>query len=170
MVRQARYTPRAVRQRRGRITPLVVAFLLAAIPAAVYHTYVFSEFTPIRIDAIAAKRYASDRTIAVALPDLSRLRGQTAVLELQLQNTLLVERQIGLVHDGFPTNRVTLPPGRLLHWSIVLPPDRIVALEREMGEGARILKFTGDADGWVLAALQIRNYHLRVGDRPTLVA
>ncbi len=156
-------------QRRGRITPLVVAFLLAAIPAAVYHTYVFSEFTPIRIDAIAAKLYASDRTIAVALPDLSRLRGQTAVLELQLQNALLVERQIGLVRDGFPTNRVTLPPGRLLHWSIVLPPDRIVALEQEMGEGARILKLTGDADGWVLAALQIRNYHLRVGDRPTLV-
>ena len=158
-----------MRQRRGRITPLVVAFLLAAIPAAVYHTYVFSGFTPIRIDAIAAKLYASDRTIAVALPDLSRLRGQTAVLELQLQNALLVERQIGLVRDGFPTNRVTLPPGRLLHWSIVLPPDRIVALEQEIGEGARILKLTGDADGWVLAALQIRNYHLRVGDRPTLV-
>jgi arylsulfatase A-like enzyme len=91
------------------------------------------------------------------------------VLELQLQNTLLVERQIGLVRDGFPANRVTLPPGRVRHWSIVLPPDRILALDREVGDGARVLTLTGDAEGWVLAALQIRNYHLRAGGRAEIV-
>ncbi len=35
----------------------------------------------------------------------------------------------------------------------------------EVGVEARSLELTGDADGWALTAAEIRNYHVRLGDR-----
>ena len=152
-----------------RIAQLVVTILLAAIPAAVYRAFVFSQFEPIRVDVVSETLHASRRIITITLPDLSPLRGQTTVIGLQVQNTRLEQRQIGLLRDGFPKNRVVLPPHRTIRWDIVLPPELVQSLDMETGDGARTLELTGDADGWALTALEIRNYHVRVGDRPTMV-
>ncbi len=35
----------------------------------------------------------------------------------------------------------------------------------DVGDGRATLELTGDADGWALTALEIRNYHARMGDR-----
>src|SRR5688572_6463485 len=100
-----------MRQRRfvRRVAELVVAILLAATAAAVHHAFVFAKFEPVRLDVVSEKLHASRRIIKITLPDLSTLRGQTAVLGLRLQNTLLEQRQIGLTRDGFPSDRVVLP-------------------------------------------------------------
>jgi Sulfatase len=163
--------PAAVRQRRlvRRVVKLIVAILLAAIAADVYHAFVFSTFEPIRLDVVGERLHASRRIVTITLPDLSALRGQTAVISVRLQNTLLQQRQIGLARDGFPRDHVVLPPHRTIRWDIVLPPELLRALDLEVGDGARALELTGDADGWSLTALEIRNYHVRVGNRPTLV-
>ena len=148
-----------------RIAQLVVAILLAAIPAAVYRASVFSQFEPLRVNLVSETLHSSRRIITITLPDLSLLRGQTAVLGLQLQNMRLEQRQVGLLHDGFQKNRVALPPHRTVRWDIVLSPELVRSLEREAGDGAQTLELTGDADGWALTALEVRNYHIRLGDR-----
>ena len=153
-----------------RIAQLVVAILLAAIAAAVYRSFVFSQFAPIRVDVIGAELHSSNHAIKVTLPDLSTLRGQSAVLGLRLRNTRSEQRRIGLLRDGFPNNRVVLPPDRTIRWDIVLSPDTVRALAAEVGDAARSLELTGDADGWALTALEIRNYHVRLGDRLMAVA
>ncbi len=142
---------------------------MAAIAAAVYRAAVFSQFEPIRVDVVSEKLYSSRHIITTTLPDLSALRGQTAVLGLQLQNTLLAPRRIGLLRGGFPRTRVVLPPHRIVRWDIVLSPEVVQALDGEVGDGARALELTGDADGWALTALEIRNYHVRMGDRLMMV-
>jgi hypothetical protein len=151
--------PAAVRQ----------SLLLATIAAAVYCTCVFSQFEPIRVDVVSAELHSSRHVITTTLPDLSTLRGQPAVLGLRLQNTRLEPRHIGLLRDGFPRNRVVLPPHRTIRWDIVLSPDMVRTLDMEAGDAARALELTGDADGWALIALEIRNYHVRMGDRLMMV-
>ena len=160
-----------MRQRRfvRRVTELVVAILLAATAAAVHHAFVFAKFEPVRLDVVSGRVHASRRIITITLPDLSTLRGQTAVVSLRLQNTLLEQRQIGLTREGFPSDRVVLPPHRTIRWDIVLSPEVVRSLDMEVGDAARALELTGDADGWALNALEIRNYHLRAGDRLQMV-
>ena len=152
-----------------RIAQLVVAILLAAIAAAVYRSFVFSQFVPIRVDVIGEELHSSNHAVKVTLPDLSTLRGQTAVLGLRLRNTRSEPRRIGLLRDGFPSTRVVLPPDRTIRWDIVLSPETVRALATEVGDAARTLELTGDADGWALTALEIRNYHVRMGDRLMVV-
>jgi Sulfatase len=153
-----------------RITQFVVAILLAAIAAAAYRSFVFSQFVPIRVDVMSEELHSSNHAVKVTLPDFSTLRGQTAVLGLRLQNTRTERRQIGLLRDGFPNNRIVLPPNRTIRWDIVLSPETVRALAAEVGDAARSLELTGDADGWALTALEIRNYHARFGDRLMTVA
>ena len=160
-----------MRQRlaRTRLAALGVAIVLAALASAVYHSSVFSQFVPIRTDVVGAELYPSRHVITITLPDLSNLRGHTAVLGLRLRNTGSEPKRIGLLRDGFPRNRVVLPPDRTIRWDIVLSPEIVQALAVEVGDAARSLELTGDADGWALAALEIRNYHVRWGDRLMVV-
>ena len=92
------------------------------------------------------------------------------MLGLRLRNTRAEQRRIGLLRDGLPNARVLLPPDRTIRWEIVLSPDTVRALAAEVGDAARSLELTGDADGWALTALEIRNYHVRLGDRLMAVA
>ncbi len=154
---------------RPRIADLLVAILTAAVAAAVYRTCVFSQFEPIRADVVSTKLQSSGHLVSVALPDLSNVRGQTAELGVRLQNTLLVPRRIGVLRAGFPPEPIVLPPSGTISWDIVLPPEAVRALDMEVGERARTLEFTGDADGWAVTAVEIRNYHARVGDPLKLV-
>ena len=154
-----------------RIAKLVVALLLTTIAGAVYRSYVFAQFVPIRVDVIGAELHSSNHAIEVTLPDLSTLRGQRAVVGLRLRNTRSEERRIGLLREGFPNTRIVLPPERTIRWEIVLSPETVQALASDGGDAARSLELTGDADGWALTALEIRNYHVRLGgDRLMAVA
>jgi hypothetical protein len=147
-----------------RIAGLAVAVLLAATASAVYRSFVFSQFVPIHMDVVGAELHSSGHAIKVTLPDLSKLRDQKAVLGVHLRNTRSEQRRIGLLREGFPNDRVVLPPDRTIRWDIVLSPETVRALA-DVGEAARSLELTGDADGWALTALEIRNYHVRVGNR-----
>ena len=165
------YYRRPVKPRfvRPRIADLLVAILTAAVAAALYRTCVFSQFEPIRTDVVSTKLQSSGHVVSVALPDLSNVRGQTAELGVRLQNTLLVPRRIGVLRAGFPPEPIVLPPSGAISWDILLPSEVVRALDAEVGEGARTLEFTGDADGWAVTAVEIRNYHARVGDPLKLV-
>jgi hypothetical protein len=70
------------------------------------------------------------------------------------------------LRDGFPRNRVVLPSDGTVRWDVVLSPHIIRTLDSEVGAGARVVELTGDADGWALSSVELRNYHLSVGDRP----
>jgi hypothetical protein len=154
-----------VRQRR--LVTLVVVFLLAAIGGAVYRTRVFSDFEPIRTDVLTARLHSSGQAVTIVLPNLANLRGQPAVLGLHLQNTLLESRQVAIARDGFPREPVALPPNRTVHWNIALSAETVRALASETDE-TRALVLRGDADGWDVAAAEVRNYYVRVGGRPAL--
>ena len=148
-----------------RIAQLAVAILLAAIAAAIHRSFVFSQFAPIRVDVIGAELHSSNQAVKVTLPDLSAFRGQSAVLAWSLRNTRSEQRRIGVLRDGFPNTRVVLPPERAVRWNIVLSPEAVRALAEERGDAARSVELMGDADGWALSGLEIRNYHVRLGDR-----
>jgi len=109
--------------RQSRLITLVVAILLAAIAGVVYRTFVFSQFEPIRVDVLTTKQHSSGKSVTIGLPNLSNFRDQPAVLALHLQNTLLEQRQVGIVHDGFPPDIVALPPNRTVHWTVALSPE-----------------------------------------------
>jgi hypothetical protein len=74
-----------------------------------------------------------------------------------------------LLGADVPRSRTVLAPNETLRWDITLPPDIVRALHAQTGERARTLELTGDADGWALTALDLRNYHRRFGDRPMMV-
>ena len=148
-----------------RIAQLAVAILLAATAGAIYRSFVFSQFAPIRMDVVVAEVHASNRAVTVSLPDFSTLRHQRAVLDLRLRNTRSEPRRIGVLRDGFPNTRVLLPPERTVGWDFVLSPETVGALAEGRGDAARLLELTGDADGWALTTFQVRNYHARLGDR-----
>ena len=108
---------------------------------------------------------ASRRIVTVTLPDLSGLRGHTVVLGFQLRNGGSDPKRIGLLRDGLQGNRVVLPPNRTIRWDVVLSPELVQALGGQVGDAPRTLELTGDADAWAVMGLEIRNYHLRWGDR-----
>jgi hypothetical protein len=153
----------------SRIGSLVVAIFLAATTSAVYRSFVFSQFVPIRVDVIGAELHSSNRAVNITLPDVSALHGQRAVLGLRLRNTRSERRHVGILRDGFPNDRIVLPGGRTSRWDIVLSPETVRALATDAGEASRSLEITGDADGWALTAVEIRNYHGRLGGRPAAV-
>lgn len=150
---------------RKSIAALGASILLAALASAVYHSYVLSQFVPIRMDVAGPELSASRHVITIPLPDLSNLRGHTAALAMRLRNTGAEPARIGLLHDGLQRHRVELPPGRDIRWNIVLSPEQVQALDAEGGDAAPSLELTGNANGWALTAFEIRNYHLRWGDR-----
>jgi hypothetical protein len=137
----------------------------AALALAVYHSFVVSQFVPIRIDVIDAEQTASRHVISITLPKLSDLRGHTAVLAFRLRNGGSEPKRIGLLRDGLPTHRVILPPNQTISWDIVLSPELVQALDGQTADAAPMLELTADADVWSLMAFEIRNYHARWGDR-----
>ena len=141
----------------------------AALASAVYRSFVFSEFTPIRIAVVDAEQTASRRIVAIALPDLSRLAGQTPVLGFRLRNRGPEPKRIGLSGEGLPTTRVVLPPNRTINWDVVLSPEMLRALRTRAGNGQTI-ELMADADAWAVMGLEIRNYHVRWGEGPMAVA
>src|SRR3712207_2081443 len=69
-----------------RVVRIGVALLLAAAAALVYRSAVVSQFIPVSIQITDSELYASQRVVALPLPDISSLRQQTAVLEVRLRN------------------------------------------------------------------------------------
>ena len=143
--------------------------LFAALASAVYRSFVFAEFSPIRIGVVDAEQTASRRVVTITLPELSNLRGHTAVLSFLLRNRDSEPKRIGLLGDGLPPSRVVLPPNRTTRWDIVLSPEIVQALQARAGDSARTLELTGDADVWDVMAFEIRNFHVRWGGRPIAV-
>ncbi len=139
--------------------------LLAAVASWVYHSFGTFQFVPIRISVLSAELSASRRVATILLPDLSNLRGHPAVLGIQLRNAGGEPKRIGLLRDGLQRHRVVVPPDRRIRWDIVLSPEEVQALNAGVGDTGRSLELTGDADGWGVTAFEIRNYHLRWGER-----
>jgi uncharacterized membrane protein len=146
-----------------------VAVLCAGLASAVYRSFVFAEFSPIRIAVVDAEQTASRRVVTIALPDLSNLRGHTAVLSFVLRNRDSEPRRIGLSGDGLPASRVVVPSNDTTRWDIVLAPEIVQALQARAGDSARTLELTGDADAWDVMAFEIRNFHEQWGGRPMAV-
>ena len=69
------------------------------------------------------------------------------------------------MHDGLPAQRIVVPPDQTISWNIVLSPELVHALDAQSADGTRRLELTADADVWGLMSFEIRNYHLRWGDR-----
>lgn len=151
-----------------RLAAIGVSALVAALASAVYHVFFFSDFVPIRLEVITAEQTVERHLVAVPLPDLSSVRGQTAVLRFDLRNGGPEPKRIGLLRDGLPAYRIELPPNRDTDWTIVLPPELVEALYRQAGDTARTLELTGDADVWSLMRFEIRNYHMHWGDRVSI--
>ena len=141
----------------------------AALASAVYRSFVFSEFTPIRIGVVDAEQTASRRIVTIPLPNLSRLTGHTLVLGFRLRNGGPEPKRIGLSGDGLTTTRVVLPANRTIDWDVVVSPETVRALRTRAGDGQAI-ELMADADAWAVMALEIRNYRVRWGDGPIAVA
>ena len=139
------------------------AIVVAALASAVYHAFLVSPFVPIHASVLDAEQTASRHVVAIALPDVSSLRGQGAVLALRLRNGGPEPKRIGLLRDGLQRHRVELPPEADTSWNIVLTPDEVWALTAGVGAAARSLELTGDADVWSVTSGEIRNYHLHLG-------
>ena len=152
-----------------RLAAVGVAVLCAGLASAVYRSFVFAEFSPIRIAVVEAEQTASRRVVTIALPDLSSLRGHTAVLSFLLRNRDAEPRRIGLLGDGIPASRAVVPPNGTFRWDIVLSPEIVLALQVRDGDSARTLELTGDADAWDVMAFEISNFHVRWGSRPMAV-
>ena len=141
----------------------------AALSSAVYRSFVFSEFTPIRIGVVDAEQTASRRIVTIALPDLSSLTGHTPVLGFRLRNSGSAPKRVGLSGEGLTTLRVVLPPNRTIDWDVVLSPEMVRAL-RTRAANEQTIELIADADAWAVMALEIRNYHVRWGEGPMAVA
>jgi hypothetical protein len=142
--------------------------LVAAAAAAVYRRFVFSQFAPSRLEISGAELHSAGHVVSVALPDLSHLRGQTAVLGVRLRNFRAEPRHIGLLVEGLPTTRIIVPPCGTTPWVVVLPPALMQTLA-DRGGAPGALEVTGDADGWAVIGIEIPNYHRRLGDRLAVV-
>jgi hypothetical protein len=142
---------------------VAVAIVLSATATAVFRAAVVADFVPIHVGVVGAEVHSAGRAIRIALPALPQLRSHTAVLGVQVRNTGDEQREIELSLHGLPSRRIEVPPGRTVRRDIGLSPGIVRALSTEVGVGARSLLLTGDADGWALAALEIRNYHVRIG-------
>jgi hypothetical protein len=149
-----------------RLLNVALAVVLAMIAAAVYRASVFSQFEPIRQEIVNTKLESARNVVTIALPDLSIVRGHTAVVGVDLQNTLLEPRRVAVGRDDVPATPVVLPAYKTVHWDIVLPPDVVRALN--VPNRSRTLELRGDADGWAVTSVELRNYHLRVGARPSI--
>jgi hypothetical protein len=141
---------------------LGVAVLLAALVSVVYHSFVFSQFEPIRIGVVDAELTASRHVVEITLPAVSSLRGQRAVLALRLRNGGPEPKRIGLLREGFQGNRMVLPPNSEISWDILVSAELMQVLGAA-GAAARSLELTGDADVWSVTSGEIRNYHLHWG-------
>jgi hypothetical protein len=146
-----------------RLVALVIALLLAAIAGAVYSAFV-SPVVPVRIEVVRDEQTAQRHLVTLPIPDLSNVRGQITVLGMEIRNNDSEPKRIGLLREGFQRYRVVVPPGKTIRWDIVLSPELVEGLDRETGD-ARSLELTADADVWSLMAFEIRNYHVRWGDR-----
>jgi hypothetical protein len=159
------YTTAAVRLSLDgkKLAALSVAIVLATLASWVYHSFFFIPFEPIRIGVVDAEQTASRHIVALTLPDVSSLRGQTAVLAWRLRNGGHEPKRIGLLRDGLQPHRVVLTPDSDTNWNIVLTPDEVWALTVGVGDAVRSLELTGDADVWSVMSGEIRNYHLHWG-------
>ncbi len=145
-----------------RLAALSVAILFATLASWVYHSFLFSPFEPVRIGVVDAEQTASRHVVPLALPDVSSLRGQHAVLALQLRNGGPEPKRIALLREGFQGNRIVLPPDAEVRWDILVSPELMQVLGAA-GAAARSLELTGDADVWSVTSGEIRNYHLHWG-------
>ena len=102
---------------------------VATLASWVYHSFFFIPFEPIRIGVVDAEQTASRHVVAIALPDVSSLRGQAAVLAWRLRNGGPEPKRIGLLRDGLQRHRVVLTPDSDTSWNIVLTPDEVWALD-----------------------------------------
>ena len=144
------------------LAALSVAILLATLASWVYHSFFFSPFEPIRIGVVDAEQTASRHVVPIALPDVSRLRGQRAVLALRLRNGGPEPKRIALLREGFQGNRLVLPADADARWDILVSPEQMQVLGAASA-AARTLELTSNADVWSVLSGEIRNYHWHVG-------
>src|SRR5688572_32775564 len=127
------------------LAALSVAIVFATLASWVYHSFFFSPFEPIRIGVVDAEQTASRHVVPIALPDVSSLRGQRAVLASRVRNGGPEPKRMALLRDGFQGNRIVLPADAEVRWDILVSPELMQVLGAASA-AARTLELTSDAD------------------------
>ena len=120
--------------------------------AIVLHARVYDDFERLRFPIVRTEQPASLGSVAVTLPDLSRLSGQPAAIILRLANNDSALRVVRIAIGGATLADVPLAPGRQVRVDLSLPDGGTVS------EGDRV-EATSDGDGWSLTSLEVANIH-----------
>ena len=126
--------------------------LLAGFCAIVLHARVYDDFERLRFPIVRSERAAALGTVAVTLPDLSRLSGQPAAIVLGLANDGPASRVARVAIGGATLADVPLAPAHQARVDLSLPDGGAVS------EGDSFV-VTSDGDGWSLTSLEVANIH-----------
>ena len=123
---------------------------LAGCCALVLYGRVYLSYDRVRISVVNSERLPSDGSMAVILPDLSRLaEGPTAIV-LTLHNQALTTRSIMVADSDASLSRFEIRPNETLR------VDLSVQAGLRTGD---TLHLVGDGDGWSLRHLEVGNAH-----------
>ena len=136
----------------SRLQRRIVAVLLACVCAAVLHARVYTTFERLRFGVVHTALEASDGTVAVELPDLSSLSGQTVAVVLRLALDGSASRTARIAVDGSALAVVPLAVGRETRVDLSLPDGAVLS-------AGGLVEITSDGDGWSLTFLELANVH-----------
>ena len=123
---------------------------LAGCCALVLYGRVYLSYDRVRISVVDSERLPSDGSMAVMLPDLSRLaEGPTAIV-LTLHNQALTTRSIMVADSDASLSRFEIRPNETLR------VDLSVQAGLRTGDTLHVV---GDGDGWSLRHLEVGNAH-----------
>lgn len=127
---------------------LLLSFVLAAVCAAVFVDWTYTDFHRVRIRVVKEPRVADDPVLTVALPDLAALEGAPAALILRLRGASAADATVAV--GGTVLDRVALTAGREVRADFAFTPDA--------AEGMTVT-ISAPGTGWALTYLEVSNIH-----------
>ena len=130
----------------------IVSLLLGAYCATVLAARVDVDFERVRVRVVEANLAPSRGSIAVSLPDVSRLDGKPVAIVLHLENRDPTPRTVRITLGGSELAEVSLAPSRRVRVDRSVPGSPIL-------EAGDRFELSSDGDGWTLAYLELANVH-----------
>ena len=130
----------------------LVTLLLACLCAAVLDARVYTTFERLRFIVMRGALEASEGTVTVRLPDVSRLAGQPVAVVLRLALDESASRAVRIAIGGRALATVPLVSGREIRVDLDLPDGAALSV----GDPVEI---ASDGDGWSLTSLEVANVH-----------
>ena len=149
--RRQRHEP-ASRRHRLAEPRLILSVVLAASCATVLAARVYRDFEPVRIRVVRTDLLPSRGSVAVPLPDVSRLSGQPVAIVLRLHNNDPDPRTIRIALGGSELANLSVAPTRHVRVDLSLPASA------NLEPGDRF-ELSSDGDGWALSYLELANLH-----------